>query len=296
LAQAIWLKHCRSKTCCYQCFSEAYSVLATMFEADWTSAQLAHALCDTLVTNGKLKEKPAFIRVDREAKIAGYFDSGGLDGAKMDSFDNPGPLEMLVRKITNSEPWVEHVLEALVGMLPESAAKAKKKMGMDEETKAALEEAQEKTAQRRERLEEQNDGAKDERGGGKGFRDRDDDRDGDREERGGWGDSGGGKGARSKGGYRSRDDDREERGGWSGGRGDKPSGGDTEAKKEKGGGKGRRDRGEMICLNCKQPGHKSRDCPEPVDADAVRERLAAKAEKDAKRRAREAAPAAAGDD
>mmetsp|Transcript_10472 Transcript_10472/g.23525 ORF Transcript_10472/g.23525 Transcript_10472/m.23525 type:complete len:264 (+) Transcript_10472:58-849(+) len=260
-----------------------------MFEVDWTPAQLAHAVCDCLVKNGKLKEKPAFIRTDREAKIAGYFDSGGLDGAKMDSFDNPGPLEMLVRKVTSGEPWVEHVVEALVEMLPESAAKAKKKMGMDDQTRAALEEAQEKTAQRRERQDndggrDRDDGGRDERGGGgRGFRDRDD----DREERGG---QGGGKGGRSKGGgYGSRDADREERGGWSGGRGDKPSGGDTEAKKEKGGGKGRRDRGEMICLNCKQPGHKSRDCPEPVDEDAVRERLAAKAEKDAKRRAREEA-------
>ena len=47
--------------------------------------QLAHALCDSLVKHGKLKEKPAFIRTDREAKIAGYFESGGLDGAKMDT-------------------------------------------------------------------------------------------------------------------------------------------------------------------------------------------------------------------
>ncbi|OLP93204.1 hypothetical protein AK812_SmicGene24918 [Symbiodinium microadriaticum] len=73
------------------------------FEEQWSNKDLAHALCDTLVEKGQLKEKPAFVRLDREAKIADIFGSVGLDGAKMASFTNPGPLEVLVRKQTEGE-------------------------------------------------------------------------------------------------------------------------------------------------------------------------------------------------
>ena len=31
--------------------------------------------------------------IESEAKIASIFEGIGLDGAKMESFDNPGPLE-----------------------------------------------------------------------------------------------------------------------------------------------------------------------------------------------------------
>ena len=72
----------------------------------------------------------------------------------MMSFDNPGPLEMLVRKGTNGEVWVQQVIDALVDMLPESAATATKKMTMDESTKAELEAAKEESAMQRERLQE----------------------------------------------------------------------------------------------------------------------------------------------
>jgi len=82
-----------------------------------------------------LKDKPAFIRSDREAKIASVFEGVGLDGSKMAEFDNPGPLEMLVRKGTNGEAWVQQVIDALVRMLPEEAATAPKKMTMDENSK-----------------------------------------------------------------------------------------------------------------------------------------------------------------
>ena len=37
-----------------------------MVDATWSSAQLSKAVCDALVADGKLKEKPAFIRNDRE--------------------------------------------------------------------------------------------------------------------------------------------------------------------------------------------------------------------------------------
>eukprot|EP00404_Azadinium_spinosum_P025856 CAMPEP_0180683372 /NCGR_PEP_ID=MMETSP1037_2-20121125/71095_1 /TAXON_ID=632150 /ORGANISM="Azadinium spinosum, Strain 3D9" /LENGTH=295 /DNA_ID=CAMNT_0022713507 /DNA_START=68 /DNA_END=956 /DNA_ORIENTATION=+ len=143
------------------------------FDPSWSSEELAKHLCDYLVAKGQLKEKPAFIRSDRQAKIAEIFTGVGLDGPKMDSFNNPGPLEMLVRKGTQGEAWVEQVVAGrveqvvagLVAMLPQDAAAAEKKMDMDEETKEALAQAKEKSARMREI---RSDGK-----GGKGGRDRD---------------------------------------------------------------------------------------------------------------------------
>jgi len=269
-----------------------------MLNPQWKSEQLAHALCDVLVAKGQLKEKPAFIRTDREAKIGAIFEGIGLDGAKMESFDNPGPLEMLVRKGTNGEAWVQQVVDALVGMLPESAATSKKIMGMDEDTKEELAAAKEKSALRRERLQEEEEPGK---GGSKGgvrdsgkggYRDRGD----DEGQRGGWGDNDDSRRDRAYG--------KEERSGWGGGGGGKRGGGlesmecfncggkghssrdCPQPRKDKGGkdGKGKRDRGDrgaMQCNNCGEFGHKSRDCPQPVDEERVRQRLAAKAARDA---------------
>jgi len=259
------------------------------FEAAWSSEELSKALCDLLVAKGQLKEKPAFIRTDREAKIAGIFSQIGLDGAKMETFDNPGPLEMMIRKGTNQEAWVQQVIDVLVSMLPEEASKAKKEMGMSEEAKEELEAAKEKTASRRERQEQETEEQGAKGGGGGGGKGRGRDRD-DEGERGG---SGGGWDAEERSG-----------GGWGGGQ---RKGGNQEnmecfncsqmghssrdcpePRKENGKGKGkgadRKDRGEMQCNNCKQFGHRSRDCTEPVDEEAVRQRLAARSEKEASKR------------
>ena len=74
------------------------------------------------VAAGKLKEKPAFIRGDREKKITEIFTSAGLDGAKMNSL-NGREVEVAVRKATQGEAWVDDVQNALKGMLSEEAAK-----------------------------------------------------------------------------------------------------------------------------------------------------------------------------
>ena len=41
----------------------------TTFDPTWDCGALANAVCDVLVSQGKIKEKPAFIRTDRQAKI-----------------------------------------------------------------------------------------------------------------------------------------------------------------------------------------------------------------------------------
>mmetsp|Transcript_46763 Transcript_46763/g.111215 ORF Transcript_46763/g.111215 Transcript_46763/m.111215 type:complete len:281 (+) Transcript_46763:98-940(+) len=275
------------------------------FDPSWSSGELAHALCDKLVAKGQLKEKPAFIREDREAKIKSIFEDVALDGKKMAAFDNPGPLEMLVRKGTSGETWVQHVIDGLVGMLPAEAASAAKKMGMDENAKEELAAAKEKSAQRRERLEDE--GRTGGAGGGGG-----------RGEGGGGGGKGEGKSRGNRGGggedgegiLREREDggrrwDRDgETFNFNGQQQRRPRGENTrsnlenmecyncgglghssrdcpEPRKEKGKGKGKRREDQLQCINCKQYGHRSRDCPEPPDEELVRQRLAERAAREA---------------
>ena len=44
--------------------------MAATFDATWDFAALSNAVCDTLVDQGKIRAKPAFIRGDRQTKIA----------------------------------------------------------------------------------------------------------------------------------------------------------------------------------------------------------------------------------
>merc|ERR1719253_2046480 len=98
----------------------------------WSSADVARELCDQLVANEMLKAKPAFIRTDREAKLAGIFAEAKIDGPFLSGLENAGPIKMLVRKFTQGEPWVDHVVAGLTNMLDDDVKKAKEVMGMDE--------------------------------------------------------------------------------------------------------------------------------------------------------------------
>jgi hypothetical protein len=104
------------------------------FDPTWDFAALSGAVCDALVKDGKLKEKPAFIRTDRQAKIEKVFSAAGLDGAKMESVNARG-LEVLVRNATEGEAWVDDVQGALKSMLSEEAASSTTGPGESDELK-----------------------------------------------------------------------------------------------------------------------------------------------------------------
>ena len=94
-----------------------------MVRADktWNSEQLAKHVCDILVQEKKLKEKPVFIRTDREAKIAKVFQAANLDGETMNQLGGRA-VEVAVRGATQGESWVDDVQQALKSMLSEEAA------------------------------------------------------------------------------------------------------------------------------------------------------------------------------
>eukprot|EP00327_Prymnesium_parvum_P042430 CAMPEP_0195647602 /NCGR_PEP_ID=MMETSP0815-20121206/30183_1 /TAXON_ID=97485 /ORGANISM="Prymnesium parvum, Strain Texoma1" /LENGTH=307 /DNA_ID=CAMNT_0040791175 /DNA_START=96 /DNA_END=1020 /DNA_ORIENTATION=+ len=98
-------------------------------DASWSSADLAKAVCDALVADGRLKEKPAFIRTDREKKIASVFEAASLDGAKVTSMTGRA-VEVAVRNATQGEAWVDDVQRVLKGMM--SAEQAAKTDGVAE--------------------------------------------------------------------------------------------------------------------------------------------------------------------
>ena len=113
------------------------------FDPAWDFDALSAAVCDVLVKDGKLKEKPAFIRTDRQAKITKVFTSAGLDGAKMGSLNARG-VETSVRNATEGEAWVDDVQRALKGMLSAEAAASTEGAAESEEAKQIREKVLEK--------------------------------------------------------------------------------------------------------------------------------------------------------
>ena len=87
-------------------------------DASWDSAALAGKVCDALIESGKLREKPAFIRGDREKLLAKIFGTAKLDGAALAGMSGR-QVEVAVRNATQGEAWVDDVQNALKGMLSE---------------------------------------------------------------------------------------------------------------------------------------------------------------------------------
>ena len=206
------------------------------FDTTWDFSALAGAVCDTLVKDGKLKEKPAFIRTDRQAKIEKVFTSAGLNGAKLADCNARG-IEVLVRNATEGEAWVDDVQGALRGMLSAEAAASTTGSGESAELKELRAKQIERTRTEFGADAPPPTSAGPRRGSGG---DRDDESYGSF----GGGDRGGG-GDRAcyncgENGHMSCDCPQPRSGGGGGG----------------GGGGG-------ACYNCGEQGHQSRDCPQP---------------------------------
>ena len=135
-----------------------------MCDPTLSPADLARVVCDNLVAAGKLKATPAFIREDREKKIAGLFETVGLSGEKMNTFSNPRECEVLIRGATQGESWVDDVQQAVKSLLSAEAAAAAPKSEVSEEMKEAELRYQEKRDQAREEAKANEDGGGD--GGG----------------------------------------------------------------------------------------------------------------------------------
>jgi len=88
---------------------------------------LAKEACDRLTGKGLLKTKPAFIRTDREAKLAEIFGKANLDGGTLQSIGGRISLEMHLLSVTAGEAcaWLGNVINELTEIVLDGAFQAR---------------------------------------------------------------------------------------------------------------------------------------------------------------------------
>mmetsp|Transcript_44219 Transcript_44219/g.80890 ORF Transcript_44219/g.80890 Transcript_44219/m.80890 type:complete len:334 (+) Transcript_44219:1-1002(+) len=93
------------------------------FNAMWTPHELAEAVCDGLVKNGRVGlVRGTKRREDRIVSLVNLFYYCGLDGVKMSSL-NVCTLEALWHAHANGDKWEASALSVLIGMLAKKTRK-----------------------------------------------------------------------------------------------------------------------------------------------------------------------------
>ena len=90
----------------------------------WSHADLARAVCEVLVSDGRLNDKKPGARAEREQRLTQIFEAAKLDGAKLAKITVRG-VEALVRKATQGESWVDSVIDAIKSWMGAGADKSR---------------------------------------------------------------------------------------------------------------------------------------------------------------------------
>eukprot|EP00439_Symbiodinium_sp_Y106_P029579 s3221_g3.t1 len=117
-----------SPLCAFE--KEAKQRSAAMVQPEWSAAQIAQRICDDMVAKGTLQSKPAFVRQDREKKWVALFEACELDGQRICSCTDPSALDVLIRKKTQGEVWVDNLIASLVSLMPEEVRESRTRCGM----------------------------------------------------------------------------------------------------------------------------------------------------------------------